>query len=78
MLNQTLAWIVVVLLLVYFALELGWGGSSHKSGFESFRRQKDILWIRWRRAGLYPPEPPDERDPAPPKPKTPTPSELVG
>lgn len=70
--NYTIAVIVLMLMCVYVAVEMGWGGSF--GSWQDFRKTKDILWIRWRRIGLYPPEPKDD-DPKdqvkPVSPKTP-------
>lgn len=74
MLNHILAFIVVAGLLVYFVVELGWGGGG--SWKDTFLKPKDILWIRWRRIGLYPPEP-KEDDPKPVKPVSPKTPETV-
>lgn len=56
--NWWLAVGVVVLLCVYFAVEIGWGGS--RGDFVGYRRPRDPLWPRWWRRGLYPPEPRDD------------------
>lgn len=76
--NQILAWTVLIGLLVYMVVELGWGGNIRDAWMWPVTsvKRKPIWWIRWRRSGLYPPEPRDDtpKQPKPIKPKTP---ELV-
>lgn len=66
--NYVLALVVYFMLCVWVAAEMGWGGSRSYDWRKHMPR--DPLWIRWRRAGLYPPEPKsDDPGPAPTKPR---------
>lgn len=61
--NRALAYGLVVLLLIYFAVELGWGGGG--GNIAQYRRPRDPLWPRWR----WRPKPPDRGGASAPKPK---------
>lgn len=72
MINHILAWTVVGLLLTYWVAEEWYGGGRRGYDWRG-HMPKDVLWIRWRRRGLYPPEPPADgpKKPIKPKPKMP-------
>lgn len=74
MINPVVAWVVAILLVVYVAVELGWGGGG--SDFDVYRRPRDPLWPRWRwRPG--PPKPGrNPIEPAPPAPRTKAPEPV--
>ncbi len=76
MLNYVLAWGVILFLILYLVVEMGWGGSIRGASMWPITsvKRKPIWWLRWRRDGLYPPEPPEDKGPKKPiapKPKAP-------
>ncbi len=74
--NQLIAWVVIIELLAWLAWELAFGGVSARD-FDYYRRPRDPLWVRWRRTGYPPREPPDDDHKRPVRPVKPKAPELV-